>query len=171
MCNIKVALGGNGYGKGDAGGWATLMKAYGFKDEAEALAYRGNPVDALAPLAKAKVAIIHVIGDADDVVQPAKNSALIEQRYQQLGGEIPIIHKPGVGHHPHGLDDPEAGCRFHLEARVASVTRQGYSFAQPSTMRHLTVPLEIAADAFAKMERHEARFRPFDERGQCNAAP
>jgi hypothetical protein len=58
-------------------------------------------------------------------------------------GEIPIIHKPGVGHHPHGLDDPEAGCRFHLEARVASVTRQGYSFAQPSTMLHSPAQCDI----------------------------
>jgi len=114
-CDIKVALGGNGYGKGDAGEWANLMQAYGFKDEAEALAYRGNPVDTLAPLAKAKVAIIHVIGDADDVVAPAKNSDLVEQRYRQLGGEIQVIRKPGVGHHPHGLDDPKPVVDFILK--------------------------------------------------------
>src|SRR5204863_1474732 len=108
LCDIRAVFGGNGYGRGSATEWAKLMKAYGFKDDAEALAFRGNPVDTLAPLAKAKVAIIHVIGDADDVVQPAKNSDLIEQRYRELGGEMQVIHKPGVGHHPHGLDDPEA---------------------------------------------------------------
>jgi pimeloyl-ACP methyl ester carboxylesterase len=57
-CDIKVALGGNGYGKGNPGASVAITKAYGFKDDAEALAYRGNPVDTLAPLAKAKVAII-----------------------------------------------------------------------------------------------------------------
>lgn len=107
MCDLKIALGGNGYGKGNPTEWAVLMKAYGFKDEAEALAYRGNPVDILGTLAKAKVAIIHVIGDADDVVLPEKNSDVIEERYKKLKGEIQVIHKPGIGHHPHGLDDPK----------------------------------------------------------------
>jgi len=115
MCDIKVGLGGKGYGKGNAREWAVLMKAYGFKDEAEALAFRGNPVDTLAPLAKAKVAIIHVVGDADDIVQSEKNTDLIEQRYRELNGEVLVIHKPGVGHHPHGLDDPQPVVDFILK--------------------------------------------------------
>jgi hypothetical protein len=28
------------------------------------------------------------------------------ERYTALGGTIELIRKPGVGHHPHGLDDP-----------------------------------------------------------------
>ena len=107
LCDIRTVLGMDGYGRGNATEWANLTKAYGFKDNTEALAYHGNPVDTLTPLAKAKVAIIHVIGDADDVVVPAKNSDTIEQRYRELGGEIQVIHKPGVGHHPHGLEDPQ----------------------------------------------------------------
>ncbi len=35
-----------------------------------------------------------------------KNTGLIQQRYEQLGGRITLIRKPGVKHHPHGLDDP-----------------------------------------------------------------
>ncbi len=115
LCDLRTVLGGNGYGKGSAVEWANLTKAYGFKDDAEALAYRGNPVDTLAPLARANVAIIHVIGDADDIVFPAKNSDVIEQRYHQLGGEIQVIHKPGIGHHPHGLDDPQPVVDFILK--------------------------------------------------------
>jgi pimeloyl-ACP methyl ester carboxylesterase len=115
LCDIRTVKGAEGFGKGSATEWANLTKAYGFKDDAEALAYRGNPVDTLAPLAKAKVAIIHVIGDADDVVWPAKNSDVIEQRYRQLGGEIQIIRKPGVGHQPHGLDDPRPVVDFILK--------------------------------------------------------
>jgi len=115
LCDLRTVLGGNGYGKGSTVEWANLTKAYGFKDDAEALAWRGNPVDTLEPLAKAKVAIIHVIGDADDVVFPSKNSDVIEQRYRQLGGEIQVIHKPGVGHHPHGLDDPQPVVDFILK--------------------------------------------------------
>lgn len=53
------------------------------------------------------IPIIHVVGDADDAVPPEDNSAIVEERYKKLGGEIVVIHKPGVGHHPHGLDDPK----------------------------------------------------------------
>ncbi|MEZ5434198.1 MAG: hypothetical protein R3F31_24145 [Verrucomicrobiales bacterium] len=44
------------------------MKLWHFKDDAEAMAYGGNPVDNLAPLAKAGVPLLHVYGDADTVV-------------------------------------------------------------------------------------------------------
>ncbi len=106
VCDFKSWPGGKGTGKGSAGDWAALIKSYGFRDEAEALAYKGNPVDVLAPLAKAHVALIHVVGDTDDAVPPAENAEIVEQRYKALGGVFQMIHKPGVGHHPHGLDDP-----------------------------------------------------------------
>jgi alpha-beta hydrolase superfamily lysophospholipase len=62
-------------------------------------------VDRLEPLAKAKVPLLHVYGDADDVVPWEENTGLIADRYRALGGKITLIPKPGVGHHPHGLDD------------------------------------------------------------------
>jgi len=30
---------------------------------------------------------------------------MLADRYRKLGGTITLIPKPGVGHHPHGLDD------------------------------------------------------------------
>ena len=105
VCDFKSWPGGKGKGVGSPDDWAALIQCYGFRDEAEALAYPGNPIDRLEPLARAKIAIIHVVGDADDVVPVAENTAMIEERYRKLGGEIRVIHKPGVGHHPHGLDD------------------------------------------------------------------
>ncbi len=115
VCDFKSWPGGKGKGKGSKGDWAALIKCYGFKDEADALAYPANPVDRLEQLAKAKVALIHVVGDADDVVPPAENAAIIERRYRALGGTVEIIHKPGVGHHPHGLDDATPVVKFILE--------------------------------------------------------
>lgn len=115
LCDLKTVYGVRGYGKGSRGDWAIVKEAYGFKSDKEGLAYQGNPVDTLAPLAKAKVAIIHVIGDADDIVVPATNSNLIEQRYRELGGNMQVIHKIGVGHHPHGLDDPKPVVDFILQ--------------------------------------------------------
>lgn len=105
VCDFKSWPGGKGKGKGDAKNWVLVPKLWGFKDEAEALAYKGNPVDNLAPLAKNKVPLLHVFGDADDVVPWDENTGLIETRYKELGGSITLIRKPGVGHHPHGLED------------------------------------------------------------------
>ena len=67
------------------------------------------------PLALAKVPLIHVVGDADDVVPVAENTSLLAQRYEALGGEMKTIHKPGVNHHPHGLDDPAPVVDFILQ--------------------------------------------------------
>ncbi len=105
VCDFKSWPGGKGKGKGDPKNWSFVMKLWGFKNEAEALAYQGNPVDSLAPLAKAGVPLLHVFGDADDVVPWDENTGLIESRYKALGGSITLIRKPGVGHHPHGLED------------------------------------------------------------------
>ncbi|MCE9519877.1 MAG: alpha/beta hydrolase [Verrucomicrobia bacterium] len=115
VCDFKSWPGGKGKGKGSKGDWTSLIKNYGFKDEAEALAYTGNPIDRLEPLAKAKVALIHVVGDADDTVPPAENAVIVGERYRALGGTFEIIHKPGVGHHPHGLDDSTPVVKFILE--------------------------------------------------------
>jgi alpha-beta hydrolase superfamily lysophospholipase len=67
--------------------------------------YEGNPVDNLKPLAAAKVPVLHVYGDSDDVVPWEENTGVIADRYRALGGQVTLIGKPGVGHHPHGLED------------------------------------------------------------------
>ena len=89
-----------------------IHKSYGFKSIDEAKAYKGNPVDNLAVLAKAGVPIIHVVGDADNVVPIAQNTTLAEKRYKALGGVFEVIHKKGVGHHPHSLKNPAPLVQF-----------------------------------------------------------
>lgn len=106
VCDFKSWPGGKGTGKGSAGAWRDCLKAYGLTEE-QALKYDRNPIDQLAPLAKAGIPILHVVGAADDVVPVAENTAIIEQRYRALGGAIAVISKPGVGHHPHALKDPQ----------------------------------------------------------------
>lgn len=119
VCDFKSWPGGKGRGKGSPSDWTQLQQLYGFRDETEALGYASNPVDRLLPLAKAKVALIHVVGDDDDVVPVSENTELVERRYQSLGGRIQVLHKPGVGHHPHGLDDPTPVVEFILKASRA----------------------------------------------------
>lgn len=91
-----------------------MMQAYGFTKE-QFWAYKGNPVDNLEPLAKAQVPIIHVVGDADETVPVAENTAVVEERYKKLGGHMTVIHKHGVGHHPHSLEDPTPIVEFILK--------------------------------------------------------
>ena len=57
-----------------------------------------NPVDRLAPLARAGVPLLHVHGDADVVVPLEKNSAELARRYRQLGGPMRLIVVAGKGH-------------------------------------------------------------------------
>jgi pimeloyl-ACP methyl ester carboxylesterase len=72
-------------------------------------------VDHLAPLAKAHIPILAVIGDADEVVPVSENIDLVEKRYQLLGGKIQVIRKPGGKHHPHSLVDPKPIVNFAVE--------------------------------------------------------
>lgn len=114
VCDFKSWPGGKGKGKGDARNWQLVMDLWGFKDEAEAVAYQGNPVDSLAALAKRKVPLLHVFGDADEVVPWQENTGLLAERYRKLGGPIDLIAKAGVGHHPHGLQDSTPIVEFIL---------------------------------------------------------
>jgi predicted esterase len=57
-----------------------------------------NPVDRLAPLAKAKVPIFHIHGDKDEVVPLSDNSGLLANRYRALGGSMRLRIAPGQGH-------------------------------------------------------------------------
>ncbi len=57
-----------------------------------------NPIDNLAPLAKARVKILHVHGDQDTVVPAGPNSETLLARYKTLGGQADLITVPGIGH-------------------------------------------------------------------------
>ena len=124
VCDFKSWPGGKGNGKGSPGSWMQCLQAYGLT-EAEGLAYKGNPIDRLKPLATAGVPLLHVVGDADVVVPVEENTAIIEARYKELGGSIQVIHKPGVGHHPHSLKDPAPIVTFVLKHTRANVQQRG----------------------------------------------
>ena len=115
VCDFKSWPGGKGKGKGSAGTWKNCLKAYGLT-ETEAMDFKGNPIDGLEVLAKAKVPLFHVIGEADTIVPVAENSDVIEKRYEKLGGSIEVIRKPGIGHHPHSLKDPKPIVDFVLRS-------------------------------------------------------
>ncbi|WP_367874038.1 GDSL-type esterase/lipase family protein [Luteolibacter sp. Populi] len=115
VCDFKSWPGGKGKGTGSPTDWQKLLKAYGMT-EAEAIAWNKNPVDNLAPLAKAGIPILSIIGDADEGVPPKENTDLVEERYKKLGGSIEVIRKPGGKHHPHSLPDPAPIVDFVVKA-------------------------------------------------------
>ncbi|AIE84860.1 GDSL-type esterase/lipase family protein [Fimbriimonas ginsengisoli] len=115
VCDFRTwPYGGQGAARSDED-WKQVVASYGFPSEKAALAYPFNPVDSLAPLAKAKIPLLHVIGDADELVPIGPNTMLVEKRYRELHGTIQLIHKPGGHHHPHSLDDPAPIVDFILK--------------------------------------------------------
>lgn len=106
VCDFKSWPGGKGKGKGSLKDWEGCLKVYGLTEE-EAMTYPGNPSDNLKLLAEAKIPIVCVYGDADLTVVPEENILVVEKRYKEMGGEITLIAKPGVDHHPHSLEDPK----------------------------------------------------------------
>lgn len=91
VCDFKSWPGGFTGGKRSDEDWKLVLEMYGFKDDAEALAYKDNPVDNLGALAKANVPILHMIGLQDVVVPPELNTFVLADRYVRLGGIATII--------------------------------------------------------------------------------
>jgi predicted esterase len=57
-----------------------------------------NPINRVEPLAKARVPIFHIHGDADTRVPLEENSAEVAQQYRQFGGEMTLTVIKGQGH-------------------------------------------------------------------------
>ncbi len=126
VCDFRSWPGGRpkglGTGKGSPEEWAKLLKAYDFKDDQEARTSRLNPVERLGPIAGAKLPVLLVYGDSDQVVPHGENSEVVFDRIKALGGPVERIVKPGQDHHPHGLTDPTPILEFFEKARKASGT-------------------------------------------------
>ncbi len=79
---------------------------------------KSQPLDNLAPLAKANVPLLHVCGTLDPWFKD--NTLEVEKRYKQLGGKIQVIVKKGVGHTPLATDDPAPVVDFIVRAATQS---------------------------------------------------
>jgi pimeloyl-ACP methyl ester carboxylesterase len=89
-------------------GWEHVKRAWGFRDDAEAMAFGGNPLPAaVAPLAAARTPVLLVQALADTVVPPEENGLPFFEALRAAGGVCGKIEKPGADHHPHSLDPPD----------------------------------------------------------------
>lgn len=86
----------------DPSSWPGLAKscaAYGLTEAELAEHLREhNPIDRLAPLAQARIPILHLHGDADTVVPLERNSGELARRYRALGGPMELVVIKGKGH-------------------------------------------------------------------------
>ena len=109
VCDFRSWPGGRlkglGRGAGSTEEWLNLLRAFDFKDDIAAIAYRNNPVDNLEPLARARIPLLLVYGDRDGTVPHAENSEVVYNRYKAMGGPVERVVKPGQDHHTHGLPD------------------------------------------------------------------
>jgi pimeloyl-ACP methyl ester carboxylesterase len=117
VCDVKSWPGGRGKGAGSKRDWELFQKVFGLNEQ-QALEWKQNPIEVLAPIARARIPIIHVVGDVDDIVPMEENTAVLKQRYEALGGHVELIVKPGVGHHPHSLADPTPIVDYILKHRL-----------------------------------------------------
>lgn len=162
VMDIKSWPMGQGKSAGSAQDSKQMFKAYGFTTEAEAMNWKGNPVDCAPVIAKAKIPVLHVVGDADQVVPVAENTTIFEQRMQELNAPIAVIHKPGVDHHPHSLNNPAPIVRFILKAtghsrNLCTLAAPGNEFRSAAGWTNGSDWHSVAEDITATLENKQLK--------------
>lgn len=89
--------------------WVELKQYYGFSSDAQAVSYKGNPIDNLEPIAKTKIPIRHVISITDEhdtkVVPNEKNTLKAQQYLQKMGHDMTVEIIPKGMKVPYEFDD------------------------------------------------------------------
>jgi lysophospholipase L1-like esterase len=104
--------------------WETFKKDFGLKNDEEAMAFKGNPVDLIDEIVAGGYPMLHVVGDKDIAVPVDENTTPFEQKIKAAGGIITVIHKKETGHHPHSLANPKPIVDFLLKATGYWETQQ-----------------------------------------------
>lgn len=86
------------------------MEIYGL-DMETLKSFEGNPVNKADKIAGAGIPVIIVAGDSDNIIPIEENTYVLADELERLGGQVKLIVKKGVGHHPIAL-------RNHLKLRI-----------------------------------------------------
>ncbi len=108
--------GGFGNGKGSPSDWEKFKKVYKISSDKEIGSFKGNPIHKVKEIVTAGFPMMHVCGEADKVVPVDENTRRFENEIKALGGEISVVYKKDVGHHPHSLKNPTSIIDFVLRA-------------------------------------------------------
>jgi acetyl esterase/lipase len=128
----KPVLKGIGPKAGEAYAWAVanpdkvsciyarnpLMKSLMAKD-----AKQQQPIDNLAPLAKAGVPVLHDSGALDPWLE--SQTRVVEKRFNELGGKIAVILRADEGHFPVSPKDPKSVVDFIIKNASKGAAPQG----------------------------------------------
>ncbi|MEO1527033.1 MAG: sialate O-acetylesterase [Planctomycetota bacterium] len=134
VCNVlswpagKLVPGSGSKASGAPSSWEDFKRKFGYTTDAEAIKTKESPIDQLEPLARAGVPILMVCGDKDHAVPYEENDAIMEQRYQALGGNIRVIVE-NKGH-SHGMNDPTPLLEFIRKHTSAEPTATDQSSAE-----------------------------------------
>ena len=95
------------------------MKFYGFKSGQELKEYKGNPLDLLPVLAKAKIPMRNVISLDDKVVPAEDNTLEARRRLRNLGWDMDVVSvkngDPAAGGHHFPLPEVSQSSRFIMK--------------------------------------------------------
>jgi pimeloyl-ACP methyl ester carboxylesterase len=115
--STKVAMEGTGAKAGESYAWAIanpdkVSVIYARNPYLHSLMSKTQPLDNLAPLAKAGVPILHDCGSLDPWLEGQTRVA--EKRYKELGGNFTVLVTQGEGHFPLSRKDPKPVVDFIL---------------------------------------------------------
>src|SRR5262245_12971662 len=99
----KPVIEGAGGAAGEAYAWAIanpdkVSCIYSENPDLRSHTSKTQPLDDLAPLAKAGVPLFHVCGSLDPWFE--SQTKVAQKRYQKLGGRITVMIQEGEGHYP-----------------------------------------------------------------------
>jgi pimeloyl-ACP methyl ester carboxylesterase len=114
----KAVMEGCGGAAGEAYAWAIenpdkVSCIYGENPILHSKLAKIQPIDNLAPLANAKIPVLHVCGATDPLL--ATQTRETEKRYKALGGKITVILKAGEGHYLLSPEDPKPVVDFIIK--------------------------------------------------------
>jgi lysophospholipase L1-like esterase/dienelactone hydrolase len=115
VLDMKSWPGGLGKGPGSKNDWTLFKNDFNLTEE-QAKNFKNSPLDNTELIAKGGYPMLHVVGDADEVVPVDENTNPFEVRIKNAGGDITVIHKNGIGHHPHSLANPTPIVDFILKS-------------------------------------------------------
>ncbi|MCA9012335.1 MAG: hypothetical protein KDB01_21440 [Planctomycetaceae bacterium] len=90
-----------------------------------------NPIDNLAPLAKAAIPIYHIYSTADEIVPLQPNSEELARRYRAHGGQIHLEIMPGGKH---------GGEEFYTSQAAADFITSTIQKFNATSFQHPTLP-------------------------------
>jgi len=136
VCDITSWPAGRGLSGGHPSSWKQLLAAYEMTEE-QALAYKGNPVHRLEPIARAGIPVLHIYSPQDEAVPYEENTKPVAEQLTALGGRFtgkPLVFErtddPGLADLQRRIDakNPAAVARAHSRTCGAAWQADAVSF-------------------------------------------